>query len=52
MKLRNNFTIIKSNNDDENVNINLSDYMECIHCKNKFIPQKRFNIFNDDKREF
>ena len=21
--------------------------MECIHCKNKFIPQKRFNIFNE-----
>ena len=45
--LRNNFTIIKSNNDDENLNINFKDLMECIHCKNKFMPQKRFNIFNE-----
>ena len=45
--LRNNFTIVKSSNDDENISINFNDYMECIHCKNKFIPQKRFNIFNE-----
>ena len=45
--LRNNFTIIKSDNENENININFKDLMECIHCKNKFMPQKRFNIFND-----
>ena len=45
--LRNNFTIIKSNNDNDNININFKDLMECIHCKNKFMPQKRFNIFNE-----
>ena len=45
--MRNNFTIIKSNNNEENLNINFRDLMECIHCKNKFMPQKRFNIFNE-----
>ena len=44
---RNNFTIIKSENENENININFKDLMECIHCKNKFMPQKRFNIFNE-----
>ena len=43
--LRNNFTILKSEN--PNNNIDFKDLMECIHCKNKFMPQKRFNIFND-----
>jgi protein neuralized len=45
--LRNNFTIVKSNNDDGNLNINFRDLIECVHCKNKFMPQKRFNIFNE-----
>ena len=45
--LRNNFTIIKSDNENEKINIDFKDLMECIHCKNKFFPQKRFNIFND-----
>ena len=45
--LRNNFTIIKSDNENQKINIDFKDLMECIHCKNKFFPQKRFNIFND-----
>jgi protein neuralized len=45
--LRNNFTIVKSNNNDADLNINFKDLIECVHCKNKFMPQKRFNIFND-----
>ncbi len=45
--MRNNFTIFKSKNNEENLNINFRDLMECIHCKNKFVPQKRFNIFNE-----
>ena len=45
--LRNNFTIVKSNNNDGNLNINFKDLIECVHCKNKFMPQKRFNIFNE-----
>ena len=44
---RNNFTIIKRDNENENIDINFKDLMECIHCKNKFMPQKRFNIFNE-----
>jgi hypothetical protein len=45
--MRNNFCIIKSDDNNGNLSINYKDLMECIHCKNKFMPQKRFNIFNE-----
>ena len=46
--LRNNFTIIKmDNNYNQENNIRFTDSMECIHCGNKFLPTKRYNIFNE-----